>query len=152
MNMKLKRFGQIRPLFLAACAGVLGLALLGVLLIAILGDSTNGLLFGMGTLLASALGGIGIAVFLGAGRGSQFVAKSVAPWGPGRQRTIDALVFSFFGAAIGAAFSPVWILPLLKRVLPGAADNPVLWVVSVAVGLAVGAMMGLIALIFRSWR
>ena len=46
---------------MAACTGVLGLAFLGVLLMGLLGDSTNGLLLGMSLLLLAALGGLGLA-------------------------------------------------------------------------------------------
>jgi hypothetical protein len=150
--VKTKHASQVRPLFLAACAGVLGLALLGVLLIANLGDSSNGLILGAGVLLAGAVGGMGLAVLLGAGRGPQFVAKSVAEPRTGGRRMTDALVFAFFGAAIGAAFSPAWVLPFLKKALPGAADNPLLWIASVAVGLTIGALVGVFTLMFRSWR
>ena len=103
------RAGQIRPLFLAACTGVLGLALVGVLIVAFWGDSTNGLIFGMGVLLAGALGGFGLALLIGLGRPER------RPVGrPPR----GALVFAFLGATVGAFSSAKWCWPFSGRPCP----------------------------------
>ena len=132
--MKSYRDGQARPLFLAACAVVLGLALIGVLVVAFQGDSTNGLIFGMALLFAASLGGMGLA-FLILGRGRPEANL-------GGRRPSGAVVFALLGAAVGAWSSPAWALRLLKTALPGAANNPLLWIASVGIGLAVGALVG----------
>ena len=134
--MKRTRPGQVRVPFLAACAGVLGLALAGVLIVAFSGDSTSGLILGMGLLLAGALGGLGLGLLM--------LMRRPEP-GPEGRRTSLALICALLGAAVGAMGSPVWVLPLIKKAQPGAADSPFLWVASVVVGLAVGALVGVLA-------
>ena len=54
-NFWRRPLGRVDLRIMAACAGVLGLAFLGVLLMGLLGDSTNGLLLGMSLLLLAAL-------------------------------------------------------------------------------------------------
>jgi hypothetical protein len=133
-GVKPHRAGQVRPLFLAACAVVLGLALIGVLIVAFQGDSTNGLIFGMALLFAASLGGMGLAfLILGRGRPERRLT--------GRPPS-GALVFGFLGAAVGAMGSPAWLLPFLRKALPEAANNPLIWIASVGIGLGAGALVG----------
>jgi len=145
------RPGQVRPLFLAASAGVLGLALLGVLLVGLLGDSTNGLLLGMGLLLLASLGGLGLAWFALSGlRGSRLREKSPEELRAELRRTPGSLVVGVIGASFGAAISPFFLLPALKHALPDVPDGPVLWIASIAAGALVGA--GAAAIIWASHR
>lgn len=145
--MKRARPGRVDPLFLTACVVVLGLAFGGVLLMGLLGDSVNGLLFGIGLLVAAAAGGLGLAWYA-AWRGSRdgygLRAKSPEELKAELRRTPGPLVFGVVGGAFGAASSPFLCQPVLGRVLPGVQNGPVLWVAAVAAGLLVGGAAGAI--------